>query len=227
MMDPGDFCLYEFPTGKVLLMSDSGSWVEIILLAMLAAFIGLRLVAVLGKRTGSERPVGESFRPGAAEITAPPARGSDPAPRVTVSLPGGTDAGLAPALQAIADADPAFDPGRFIAGARAAYGVILEAFWNANSRSMDGLVSDEIQENFAAAISERNGRRLDNRIVEFTGAAITDAAMVGQMAEVTMRFSARITSGGSENVTTDLWTFSRHIGSRDPNWLLIATDDEA
>ncbi len=208
-------------------MSDSGSWVEIVLLAMLAAFIGLRLVAVLGKRTGSERAVGDSFRPGAAELTAPAVRSSDAPARSIVAVPTGTDAGLAPALQAVADADPGFAPDRFLAGARAAYGMILEAFWGSNARAMDGLVSDEIQENFAAAISERNGRRLDIRIIEIVTVAITDAAMVGQMSEITVRFTARIASSGSEDVTTDLWTFSRHIGSRDPNWLLIATDDEA
>ncbi len=208
-------------------MSDSGSWVEIVLLAMLAAFIGLRLVSVLGKRTGSERPVGESFRPGAPEITAPAARGTEPAARAAVAVPTGTDSVLGPALQAIADADPSFAPDRFVDGARAAYRMILEAFWAGDSRAMDGLVSDEIQENFAAAIGDRDGRRLDNRFVEIVGASITEAEMVGQMAEVTLRFTARIASGGSDAVTTDLWTFSRHIGSRDPNWLLIATDDEA
>ena len=52
-------------------MSDGSSWIEIVLLAMLAAFIGLRLVSVLGKRTGHEPPVGpqvgDAFRPGAPE----------------------------------------------------------------------------------------------------------------------------------------------------------------
>ena len=208
-------------------MSDGSSWIEIILLAMLAGFIGLRLVSVLGKRTGHERPVGDAFRPGAPEITAPSSRSQDaPAPAL-VAVPHGTDTGLAPALQSVADADPGFNPAVFVTGAQAAYRMILEAFWSGNAGAMDGLASDEVQENFATAIEERDGMRLDNKIVAIDTVAITGAEMIGQMAEVTVRFIARITSAGVETTpTSDVWTFSRHIGSRDPNWLLIATDDD-
>ena len=58
---------------KAEVMSDGGSWVEIVLLAMLAGFIGLRLVSVLGKRTGHERPAG-GFRAGSPEVTTPSSR---------------------------------------------------------------------------------------------------------------------------------------------------------
>jgi predicted lipid-binding transport protein (Tim44 family) len=89
------------------------------------------------------------------------------------------------------------------------------------------LVSDEVQENFATAIEDRDGVRLGNRIIAIDSAAITGAEMIGQMAEVTVRFVARISNNGTEAApATDVWTFSRHAGSRDPAWLLIATDDE-
>jgi predicted lipid-binding transport protein (Tim44 family) len=211
---------------KVELMSDGSSWIEIVLLAMLAAFIGLRLVSVLGKRTGHERPVGDSFRPGAPEITAPAARGLDAPSRSQVAVPAGTDTGLAPALQAVADVDQDFNPERFVTGARAAYRMILEAFWSADARAMDGLVSDEVQENFVTAIEEREGARLANKVVAIDSAAITNAEMIGQMAEVTVHFVARVSIGGADPITSnDVWTFSRHVGNHDPNWLLIATDD--
>lgn len=208
-------------------MSDGSSWIEIVLLAMLAAFIGLRLVSVLGKRTGSERPVVDSFRPGVPEITPVANRAPDARSRDLVAVPAGTDADLAPSLQAIADADPSFNPDQFVGGARAAYGMILAAFWSGNVSAMDGLVSDEVQENFATAIEDREGARLDNRVIAIDSAAITGAEMIGQMAEVTVRFVARISSNGTETApATDVWTFSRHAGSREPAWLLIATDDE-
>ena len=208
-------------------MADGSSWIEIVLLAMLAAFIGLRLVSVLGKRTGHERPVGDSFRPGAPEITAPASRSIDLPTRSLVAVPAGTDTGLAPALQTVADADAGFDPERFMVGANAAYRMILESFWSGDTRTMNGLVSDEIQENFATAIEEREGERLANRIVSIGSAAITQAEMIGQMAEVTVRFTAQVAIGSNDPIATnDLWTFSRHVGSRDPQWLLIATDDD-
>ena len=209
-------------------MSDGSSWIEIVLLAMLAAFIGLRLVSVLGKRTGHEPPVGDAFRPGAPERTLAPATNNEARLRDDVTVPVGTDSDLAPALQALANADPSFQPAAFVTGARAAYTMILQAFWAGHTGAMDGLMSDEVQENFATAIEERNGSRLPSKIIAIDSAAITGAEMVGQMAEVTVRFVTRISSNGSERPpATDVWTFSRHIGSRDPNWLLIATDDEA
>ena len=209
-------------------MSDGSSWIEIVLLAMLAAFIGLRLVSVLGKRTGHERPVGESFRPGAPEITAPPQRPQDTAAPRSIALPIGTSTELAPALQELANVDPGFEPTRFVAGASAAYKMILESFWSGNSGAMEGLVSDEVQENFADAIDARDGARVNNRITGIDSATITGVEMIGQMAEVTVRFVARISAGSGEPTEThDVWTFSRHIGSQDPGWLLIATDEEA
>jgi predicted lipid-binding transport protein (Tim44 family) len=210
------------------LMSDGSGWIEIVLLAMLAAFIGLRLVSVLGKRTGHERPVGDSFRPGAPEIIAPPQRGRELPARGQVAVPAGTASDLAPALQAIADVDPGFDPARFVTGAQAAYKMVLEGFWAGDVGVIEGLASDEVHENFATAIGDRDGSRLDNRITAIDSAAITRAEMIGQMAEITVRFAARIKTGTAEPVPTiDVWTFSRHIGSADPAWLLIATDDEA
>lgn len=209
------------------MMTDGSSWIEIVLLAMLAAFIGLRLVSVLGKRTGHEPPVGDAFRPGAPERAIAAPANADQRPRENVAVPAGTDTDLAPALQRLVDADPSFNPAQFVSGARAAYSMILESFWNGHSGAMEGLVSDEVQENFASAIEERGGKRLPNKIIAIDSAAITDAEMVGQMAEVTVRFTARISASGTETTpTADVWTFSRHVGSRDLNWLLIATDDD-
>jgi predicted lipid-binding transport protein (Tim44 family) len=206
-------------------MSDGSSWIEIVLLAMLAAFIGLRLVSVLGKRTGHERAVGDAFRPGAADVTTPSQR-STVKQISAVTVPNGTDGTLAPALQTMVDADPGFNPERFVGGARAAYGMVLSAFWSSDSRALEGLVSDELGENFASAIGERDGARLANSLVGIDSVSITNAEMIGQMAEVTVRFNARVTIAGTATTTVDVWTFSRHIGSREPAWLLIATDDD-
>jgi predicted lipid-binding transport protein (Tim44 family) len=125
----------------------------------------------------------------------------------------------------VVDADPSFNPERFVAGARSAYGMVLGAFWASDARALEGLVSDEIHESFAAAIGDRDGARLDNRLDGIDGVAITNAEMIGQMAEVTVRFNARVVIAGVQTTTVDVWTFSRHIGSREPAWLLIATDD--
>ena len=207
-------------------MSDSSTWIEIVLLAMLAGFIGLRLVSVLGKRTGSENPVGEPYRGGAAMVQPAPGRIEIAAPR-SVAVPAGTEAALAPALQAVADVDPNFDPAKFVAGAQGAYRIVLEAYWAGDAAAMEGLVSDEVLDHFKRAITQRgDGVALANTLVRIDAAAITAAQMVGQMAEVTVRFDADIVAQGStaDAETHDVWTFSRHVGTHDPAWLLIATD---
>lgn len=210
-------------------MAEGSNWVEIVLLAMLAAFIGLRLVSVLGKRTGHEPVPTDTFRPGAPEVLTAPRSKSETGARPLLKLPEGTDPALAPALTELMEADPAFEPARFVTGAKAAYRMILESFWSSNSGIMEGLVSEEIQENFAQAIEAREGVRLANKIISIDAATITAADIIGQMAEVTVRFVSRIGAAGEDTPaeTADIWTFSRHITSLDPAWLLIATDAEA
>lgn len=221
-------------------MSDGGSWIEIILLAMLAGFIGLRLVSVLGRRTGNERPVGERPRGPLAELVPPSTRGGETRARAALELPADTDSKLAPALEGIADADPGFDPSRFLGGAKAAYGMILENFWRGDMAALKGLMSDEVHAMFGGAVAARDGQRLDNKLVRITRARIVNAQMIGQMAELTVQFDADIVAvtrdaagalvSGSESdavPTSDIWTFSHLAGSSDPNWLLIATDDAA
>lgn len=208
-------------------MSDSGTWIEIVLLAMLAGFIGLRLVSVLGKRTGSENGV-VPVRGAAAGVSVSAGSRSEPPVRRLVAVPAGTPDDVAPALQAIADADAAFDPAKFLAGAQGAYRMVLDAFWAGDAAAMAGLVSDEVLEHFRVAIAHRDAA-LSHTLVSIDSAAITAARMVGQMAEVTVRIEATIAAGATVDAAAghDVWTFSRHIGATDPTWLLIATDADA
>ncbi len=206
-------------------MSDGGTWIEIVLLAMLAGFIGLRLVSVLGKRTGDEKAAVPGRGASPAKVVAAAGR-AEPAVRRAVTVPAGTAADVAPALQAIADADAGFDPEKFLAGARAAYRLVLDAFWAGDAAAMHGLVSDEVLEHFRVAIAHRD-TALPHRLLAVEAATITAARMVGQMAEVTVGFAATIATGDTSAAGHDVWTFSRHVGAHDPAWLLIATDAEA
>lgn len=206
-------------------MSDSGTWIEIVLLAMLAGFIGLRLVSVLGKRTGNDGGA-LPLRGSAGGVGAATVSRNEATVRRLVGVPAGTAADVAPALQSIADADPTFDPAAFLTGAQAAYRMILDAFWAGDTAAMAGLVSDEVLDHFRVAIAHRDGS-LPHSLVAIDAAAITAARMVGQMAEVTVRFAATIATGDAAAAGHDVWTFSRHAGAADPAWLLIATDVDA
>lgn len=222
-------------------MSDSGWWIEIAFLAMLAGFIALRLVSVLGRRTGHEKPVGDAFQGGRPEVAPPPSTVVDLRPRGPVEIPADADPASRDALQAIADADPNFEPNRFVDGARGAYRMILENFWKGDDKALDDFVSDDVSLQFRRAIEAReaDGLTLDNKLVRIERATIVGARLAGMMAEVTVRFDADIVAvtrdrsgavvaGSTSDAveTHDVWTFSRHIGTADPNWLLIETDAE-
>lgn len=213
--------------------------IEIIFLAMLAGFIALRLVSVLGKRTGHETPVGDHYARRPAEVAPPTGAPADVRMPVALDMPEGTGPELRAPLQEIAQVEPGFDPRRFLEGARAAYAMILKAFWEGKAGELDALVSDEVGVQFHRAIEMRDaeGLRLENRLLRIERAQIQAVHVQGRMAEITVRFDAdlvavtrdrngAVVAGSLTDAvqTHDVWTFSRHLGAQDPNWLLIATD---
>jgi predicted lipid-binding transport protein (Tim44 family) len=146
---------------------------------------------------------------------------------------------LAAGLDAIAAADASFDAKHFIAGARSAYEMIVTAFAEGDRRMLRNLLSREVFDGFEAAIKEREskGETVETRFVSIDKAEITAAEMRGKSAQITLRFISQlisatrdragaVTDGSAEKVTevTDVWTFSRDLSSRDPNWKLIATE---
>jgi predicted lipid-binding transport protein (Tim44 family) len=213
--------------------------VEIVLLAMVALFVVLRLYYVLGRRTGHEqqpilRPA-ETAR--APDVAAPVAESVSERPEVTGFA---YEDGAASGIRAIISADHEFDVARFLEGAQGAYRMILEAFWSGDRAALRPLVGDHVLESFEAAIAEREaaGHRLHNRLVTIERAVIEDARLDGRTASIQVRFDADIaavTRDAEDNIvagtmtdaipTHDVWTFRRNLASRDPNWLLVETDD--
>jgi len=214
--------------------------VEIVLLAMIALFVGLRLYAVLGQRTGHEQqPV---IRPEPAPEAKPRAPVADlPANN---SEPSGLayDKGAAAGIGAIIAADPNFDVARFIEGAQAAYRMTLEAFWKGDREELAWLANDSVRGAFEEAIAAREaaGETVENRLVGIERATIEDARLAGKVAEIEVRFDAfiaaitrnrdgEVVAGSMSDAvpTKDLWTFQRDLKSRDPNWRLVETDEAA
>lgn len=213
----------------------------IVILALVALFIGLRLYSVLGERTGHEqqpilKPADPDARvePRAAAPAATPQPSADSNDMAYLPTAG-------PGVRAILAADPTFDVGRFLEGAKAAYRMILESFWKGDLEPVKGHVDDHVQETFADSIEQRtkDGLVLDNRLVAIDQAVISEASLERGVALVTVRFEADIaavTRNASGEVvagslsdavqTRDLWTFRRDTSSRDPNWLLVETDEE-
>lgn len=213
--------------------------VEIVVLAMVAGFLALRLYSILGKRTGHEQPLPpveeRSLKPAIPAVDG--GRAVPAAARDTIF-----ESEAAPGVRAIIAVEPSFDVGRFVEGAKAAYRMILEAYWRGEAGQLEGLTSDEVRRAFAASIADRNtaGHVLDNRLVTIEKATILNAEVNGRDAQVTVRFEADIatvTRDADGNViagslsdavpTIDVWTFARTLRSDDPNWVLIDTDESA
>ena len=212
--------------------------IEIVLLAMVALFVGLRLYAVLGRRPGHEQP--PVTRPEAVPGTETAAPVADLAPERTEG--GGLvyEDSAAGGIRAIVAADNGFDVARFLDGAQSAYRMILEAFWKGDKGELRYLVGGDVLAAFEQAIDEREaaGYTLENRLVSIERAVIEEARLDGRDASITVRFDAdiaavtrnaegEVVAGSLEDAvaTHDVWTFRRTLGSQDPNWLLADTDD--
>ena len=217
--------------------------IPILLLAMIAAFLGLRLYSVLGKRTGHEQKplsrttdestvISPSRLPGVASKTA----AEDDSAQDDDFI---CDAAAEEGIRALLAADRHFDTERFLEGAKSAYRMILEAFWSGDRVALRELANDEIYEGFDAAITEKEKKdeKLKNRLVRIDRVRIVRASVTQDMARVTVRFTADIVAitcnaagdviAGSLTdavVTTDIWTFSRPLDSSDPNWKLEETE---
>lgn len=217
-----------------------GLVVGIVLLAMVAAFLALRLYMVLGKRSGHEQALppkpAEERLVQAQAVRAQPEALAEPAQPADTVIDSGATAGV----RAILVADSSFDVSRFLEGGKSAYRMVLEAFWRGDEEELAWLTGPEVREAFAGAIAARKeaGHILENRLVSIESARIEGARLEGKVALVTVNFIADIaavTRDAEGNViagtledavtTNDSWTFSRNLRDDDPNWLLVETDD--
>ncbi|MCJ2182832.1 Tim44/TimA family putative adaptor protein [Novosphingobium sp. 1949] len=225
---------------------------EIVILAMIAAFLGLRLYSVLGRRAEhEEEPIagrfeGQQGQPGASRPHAhkrPETKPEEAAPRalpeqrlreMPVSSPA-AERGLA----AIASADRRFDAFAFLEGARGAYRLVLESFWKGDKAELRALCDADVYDSFASAIDARlaAGETLDNRLVRIDDLKIVSAGLDAGTARITVRFVsdiAAITRNAQGEVVAgslddaieavDVWTFARSLRSSDPDWVLEETD---
>jgi predicted lipid-binding transport protein (Tim44 family) len=211
---------------------------------------------VLGRRTGSERPPFDPYSRREAPASKPndkvidlPSRRAPPAEvagpdatasvdeRIKTAAPAGSN--LHDALKTVAATDRSFDPDGFLAGAKAAYEMVVTAFAEGDRKTLKQLLSRDVYDGFVSAISEREGRNqtIEFKFVGIDKAEITAAGVKGATVQVTVRFLSKLVSatrdksgavvdGDPAHVgdVTDIWTFEREANARDPNWKLVATE---
>ncbi|HVF37125.1 MAG TPA: Tim44/TimA family putative adaptor protein [Sphingomicrobium sp.] len=214
----------------------------IVILALVAIFIGLRLYSVLGERTGHEQPILKPADPEAdARVEQPVAARATTAAATSEVDDMAFLPTAGPGVRALLAADPSFDVGRFVEGSKSAYRLILEAFWKGDLEAMRPFVDSHVFETFSGAVEQRSkdGLVLDNRLVAIDRALISAAEIERNVALLTVRFEAdiaavtrnaagEVVAGSLSDAvqTRDCWTFRRDVTSQNPNWLLVETDEE-
>lgn len=221
-----------------------------------AVVIFFQLRNVLGRRTGNERPPFDPYTAGRKAKDAPAnasenvvslprkrAAGEPAADDAYAAIDAfekpGSD--LNKGLRAIKDADPSFEPKTFVEGAKMAYEMIVMAYADGDRKTLKNLLSREVFDGFVAAIADRESRseKVESSFVGIDKIAIVSAEMKGGEAHLTLRIVSELISatrdkagevidGDPETVAEvkDVWTFARDTRSKDPNWKLVATEEE-
>jgi predicted lipid-binding transport protein (Tim44 family) len=220
-----------------------------------AVVIFFQLRNVLGRRTGSERPPFDPYAASSSTtkdatkapenvISLPRKRAPgepvvDAYAAIDAFAKPGTD--LNKGLRSIKDNDASFEPKSFVDGAKMAYEMIVMAYADGDRKTLKNLLSKEVYDGFVAAIGEREAKseKIQSSFVGIDKADIVSAEMKGGEAHVTLRIVSELISATRDKAGTvvdgdpetvaevkDVWTFARDTRSRDPNWKLVATEEE-
>ncbi len=230
-------------------MNNGIQFFDIILFAMIAIFLVLRLRGVLGRRDGHEDDFPDIFKQALKKKKQEIEEDNDDDNVIsieseTTKIDSKPDA--APKLKTTLDinldeiiaADKDFDVDEFVSGARIAFEYILSAYASGDSNALKPLLSEEVFNNFYASICEREeaGQTMEETLIEISEADLIEAEMDGTLAQITVKFLSDqvhalsdrdgiVIEGDPDKIVsvTDYWTFTRDIRSGDPNWVLTAT----
>jgi predicted lipid-binding transport protein (Tim44 family) len=222
-------------------MGNGFQFIDIILFAMIAAFLILRLRGVLGRRDGHDGGYNDPLKTDTPEkgddnnVVQLPGEGAD-SPVDDINSPEGDT--LVTGLSRARIADPSFETEEFLAGARIAFEMILGAFTEGDKTILEELLSSEAFDNFRSAIDDRKaaGHVVEETLVGIRSADIVEVTVEGTLVQVATKFLSEqvhvvrndtgdVIEGNPNQVidVVDVWTFARDASITDPNWKLVAT----
>jgi predicted lipid-binding transport protein (Tim44 family) len=201
---------------------------QVIIFAVIAAVVLWQLYNVLGKKVGRQPEDDARAKPAGVEAVAPAAEPQKPSAPV--------DAATLAAVAGLKARDPAFDPGRFLDGARQAYETIVRGYAAGDREALKPLLTPAVLGSFEAGMAAREARS-ETEQVEFVHPPRADLELAnaeGDRATARVRFLSELRSrvtpvdGGEERVeerrTAEDWTFQRTLGAADPNWVLARVE---
>ena len=196
-------------------MSYSFEYIDIIILAMIAGFIFLRLRGILGKRTGFEGKAPSQFKEVLKTVK------QDQPKKINENF----------------DKEAQKE---FLKGAKIAYETIITNFASGNLKNIKSLLDKKIYDQFNDAIKERKekGHISETTFIGINSASIKEHQNKNTILEVTVDFVSEIIScskdkdkkiiSGNPDIVKkvyDTWKFSKDVKSTNPNWLLIDTQN--
>ncbi len=229
------------------MQTESESFELIIILALVAVFILFQLRRTLGKKTGydpSEDQNSNSYQRKSDQsedeeedniVQLQPDQ-EQPAPGLNLGL--SKSSPYYAIIEQINHFDHSFNIRNFFDGAEYAYGLVLNAFWSKDRKTLRSMLSRQVFDQFDGAIGNLEQQKLSsaNKLMDIEKIDLVDANLSGSLAEVTVEFTShmimstrdeddKIVDGNADKPIriSDIWTFCRDVKSADPNWTLVAT----
>lgn len=207
----------------------------------LAAFMTYKLFSVLGTRGGHEPTEDQDPLRDLRQHQA--AQDEEDEPRAPAAVTPQTPDSAAPDwVRTVRSSYPAFEPARFVDGAKSAYEMIVQAFASGNLGDVRPYVDAQVMQAFETAVSARQktGQTMEVTFVGIEKADVETAVDRDGLVAVTLAFQSdqirvvrdadgEIIEGDPNRIdlVKDRWTFARPTNSTDPNWMLVATDGAA
>jgi len=231
-------------------MGNSFQSIDIILFAMIALFLAIRLRSVLGRRNGNDHVTKRDIKVDKSEtkkvqnvielsdvnITKTNLNDKD---KINDDLEIDLDQFSIPEqLSKLQNLDASFSSEEFVVGARVAFEMVLKSFSDGDTVTLKRLLSNEVFSNFSTVIKnrEKDGHFVEDTLVGITNAEIVEVYLNDTIANITVKFisdqitvcydvNKKIVDGDPKRVivVTDFWTFSRDTNNKNPNWTLVAT----
>ncbi len=208
-------------------------FIDIIIFAVIAVLLVLRLRSVLGQRSGYEQPQDERStnrlddNENDSELIPLHSKATDDAP---TTLHG---------LDALRQMDRKFSEKEFIGGAKSAFAMILTAYAEGDLAQLRRLLGYDLLQSFTSSIENRIAAKesLSITLDELREASILNISIIDQVASITMHFHSVQTRVAKDKDNepidsedtgarefTDIWTFERDLTLSDPNWKLTETE---
>jgi predicted lipid-binding transport protein (Tim44 family) len=224
-------------------MSEGIPYADIVIMALVAGFILLRLRSVLGDKMGNDNPsyfnkpakVAEERNPTIVQLDDKTLKAKKPEPDAYMAKV--SDEQIISVVGAIKARDPVFLATHFLEGAKAAFEMVFDAFSRGDTDTLKFLLDARLFQEFKEALAERShDGKVETTLISVKAKDIIAAEIIGNLARLTVKFASEQVTvtrdaeneivGGDASLIhaiDDEWVFERDITSKNPNWKVIET----